>query len=82
MKLKPTTVKARRTLIAISQEIQLEGYMMPDGRYTLNPTSLSKALKKHRTALLQFLEGKSPQAQSCQGFSLLQIRELTTQPFA
>ncbi len=35
MKLKPAA-KARRTLIAISQEIKLEGYMMPDGFYTLS----------------------------------------------
>jgi hypothetical protein len=39
MKLKPAA-KARRTLIEISQEIKLEGYMMPDGSYRLNPTSL------------------------------------------
>jgi len=51
MKLKPTVVKARRTLIALSQEIQLEGYMMPDGQYTLNPTSLAKAIKKDRKVL-------------------------------
>jgi hypothetical protein len=70
MKLKPTAVKARRTLIALSQEIQLEGYMMPDGQYTLNPTSLTKAMKKRRRALYEFLGSKSPSAQSCQGFSL------------
>jgi hypothetical protein len=40
-------------------------------RHTLNGTSLIRAIRKHRTALLEFLEGKSPQAQSCQGFSLL-----------
>lgn len=49
---------------------------MPNGQYTLNPTSLTRAIRKHRTALLEFLKGKSPQAQSCQGFSLLEIEEI------
>jgi hypothetical protein len=76
MKLKAAVAKAKRTLIAISEEINLEGYMMPDSSYTLNATSLTRAIRKHRAALLQFLGGKSPQAQSCQGFSLLQIEEV------
>ena len=45
-------------------------------RYTLNATSLSKALKKPRNALLEFLDGKSPIAQSCLGFSLLEISDI------
>jgi hypothetical protein len=53
MKLKPV-IKARRTLIAISEEIQLEGYMMPDGLYTLNPTSLTRAIKKNSKSLWEF----------------------------
>ena len=49
---------------------------MPDSRYTLNQTSLTKAMKKRRRALYEFLEGKSPQAQSCQGFSLSEIEDI------
>jgi hypothetical protein len=79
MKLKPTVVKARRTLIALSQEIQLEGYMMPDGQYTLNPTSLANTIRKHRTALLEFLRGKSPQAQACKGFEMLEIEGVSVE---
>jgi hypothetical protein len=75
MKLKPAA-KARKTLIEISQEIKLEGYMMPDGSYTLNPTSLARAIGKHRNSLLDFLKGKSTEAQSCQGFSLLEIEDI------
>jgi hypothetical protein len=48
MKLKTPATKARRTLIAMSEEIKLEGYMMPNSFYTLNRISLSKAVKKHR----------------------------------
>ena len=70
MKLKASLTKAKRTLIAISEEINLEGYMMPDGSYRLNATSLAKAIGKYRAAMLEFLGGKSPQAQSCQGFSV------------
>ncbi len=78
MKLKPAA-KARRTLIQISQEIKLEGYMMPDGSYRLNPTSLARAIGKHRNSLLDFLKGKSTEAQSCQGFSLLEIEEISVE---
>ncbi len=76
MKLKPTAVKAQRTTIAISQEIGLEGYLMPNSRYTLNPTSLTNAMKKRRRALYEFLGSKSPLAQSCQGFSLDEIESI------
>ena len=75
MKLKPAA-RARKTLIAISEEISLEGYMMPDGSYRLNPTSLARAIGKHDKAFRQFLEGKSPQAQSCQRFSFRQIESI------
>ncbi len=75
MKLKPAA-KARKTLIVISQETKLEGYMMPDGSYRLNPTSLARAIGKRGRALYEFLEGKSPQAQSCQGFSLYEIEDI------
>ncbi len=75
MKLKPAA-KARKTLIAISQEISLEGYMMPDGSYRLNPTSLARAIGKNHKSLGEFLGGKSPQAQSCQGFSLGEIESI------
>ena len=43
---------------------------------TPNPASLTRVIGKHRNALLHFLGGKSTQAQSCQGFSLLQIEEI------
>jgi hypothetical protein len=79
MKLKPTVVKAQRTLISLSQEIQLEGYMMPDGQYTLNPTSLARAIRKHRAVLLEFLGGKSPQAQACKGFEMLEIERIAVE---
>ncbi|HEY9608719.1 hypothetical protein [Allocoleopsis sp.] len=45
MKLKEPVAKAKRTLIEISERINLEGYMMPDGSYTLNATSLAKAIR-------------------------------------
>jgi hypothetical protein len=45
-------------------------------RYTLNTTLLTRAIKKPRNALLQIWEGKSPQAQSCHGFLLLQIEDI------
>ena len=50
--------------------------MMPDGSYRLNPTSLARAIGKNHKALGEFLEGKSPQAQSCQGFSLGEIQSI------
>lgn len=43
---------------------------------TPNPASLTRVIGKHRNALLHFFGGKSTQAQSCQGFSLLQIEEI------
>lgn len=49
---------------------------MPDGSYKLNAASLARAIGKHRKALWQFLEGKSTQAQSCQGFSWWQIEDI------
>jgi hypothetical protein len=75
MKLKPAA-KARKTLIVISQEISLEGYMMPDGSYRLNPTSLTRTIGKRRRALYEFLGGKSTQNQPCQGFSLYEIEDI------
>lgn len=60
MKLKTRLTKAKRTLIAISEEIKLEGYMMPDSSYRLNPASLARAIRKRHKALGEFLEGKSP----------------------
>jgi hypothetical protein len=75
MKLKPTVVKARRTLIALSQEIQLEGYMMPDGQYTLNPTSLANAIKKDKKVLWEFLGGKSPQPKPAKALKCGKSRE-------
>ncbi len=52
-------------------------HIKPIPLYTLNPTSLARASGKYRTALLEFLGGKSTQAQSCQGFSLLEISEIS-----
>lgn len=75
MKLKPAA-RARKTLIAISEEISLEGYVMPDGSYRLNPTSLARAIRKHDKAFREFLGGKSTQAQSCQGFSFREIESI------
>jgi hypothetical protein len=37
---------------------------------------VAKAIRKHRKALWEFLEGKSPQTQSCQGFSLWEIEAI------
>jgi hypothetical protein len=76
MKLKAAVAKAKRTIIAMSEEISLEGYMMPNSSYTLNPASLAKAVRRHRNGLLQFLGSKSPEAQACKGFEMLQIEEI------
>jgi len=43
-------------------------------RYTLNATSLSKALKKPRNALLQFLDGKSLKPSLVLGFHCYKSR--------
>jgi hypothetical protein len=56
MKLKPAA-KARKTLIEISQEIKLEGYMMPDGSYTLNPTSLFLSDREGQKSLVAIFGG-------------------------
>jgi len=53
--------------------------MMPDGRYTLNPTSLAKAIKKPRNSLLEVLRGKSPEAQACKGFEMLEIEGVSVE---
>jgi hypothetical protein len=47
----------------------------PQGRCP-HATSLAKAIKKHRKALWEFLEGKSPIAQSCQWFPLWEIEDI------
>jgi hypothetical protein len=56
MKLKPAA-KARKTLIVISQETKLEGYMMPDGSYRLNPTSLFLSNRKTWQGIVRIFGG-------------------------
>ncbi len=53
--------------------------MMPDGQYTLNPTSLANAIKKDKKVLWEFLGGKSPQAQACKDFEMLEIEGVSVE---
>jgi hypothetical protein len=53
--------KAKKATI-VYNGIELEGYMLPDGSYHLSKTQIAGSIEKRHQSVVEFLQGKSPEA--------------------
>jgi hypothetical protein len=69
--------KAPRLTIYLG-EVPVEVFDTSEG-YVLSQTSVTKAIEKHRSAVLQFLEGDSTEALQCKHFKCCKIQEISVE---